>query len=210
LAHTYGRVIREDGQQASKGTAAKGKKKDRYYGTIWKKGADSKWKVVVSVGLLRLKDLPQNEPDKKYGVDPTKADRVTQEVINTELAFSRHAGKKGTSHAFYSFLADDGVAVSLGGSLSNKEFYKRRVAKAKAEGKTGKPRDILAWKPFYSFVSASGDLAYNYGPFTLTWLNSEGKEMVNHGYFITVWKRQADGSWKFRFDGGNSCPPPVK
>jgi hypothetical protein len=31
-----------------------------------------------------------------------------------------------------------------------------------------------------------------------------------YGNYMSVWKKQDDGSWKFVLDGGNTTPPPVK
>ena len=48
-------------------------------------------------------------------------------------------------------------------------------------------------------VSSSGDLAYTIGPYDNFRLNAEGTEVHNRGGWITVWKKQADGSWKIVF-----------
>jgi ketosteroid isomerase-like protein len=32
---------------------------------------------------------------------------------------------------------------------------------------------------------------------------------VGHGYYYTIWRRQADGSWKFVLDVGTPSPPPA-
>ena len=44
--------------------------------------------------------------------------------------------------------------------------------------------------------AATATLAVNTGP----WVREWGKSV---GYFTTVWKRQADGSWKWIYDGGD-------
>ena len=53
--------------------------------------------------------------------------------------------------------------------------------------------------------AASGDMGFTTGPW-------EAKGDINdekpsgYGHFVTVWKKQADGSWKFVVDLGISHP----
>ena len=34
------------------------------------------------------------------------------------------------------------------------------------------------------------------------------QSVVRHGKYVTIWKKQADGSWKFVVDIGNPSSPP--
>jgi len=63
-----------------------------------------------------------------------------------------------------------------------------------------KPNQTLTWEPDYVDVSSSGDLAYTYGTFVFTSIDSTGITNENTGKFHTVWKRQVDGVWKFVWD----------
>jgi len=46
-------------------------------------------------------------------------------------------------------------------------------------------------------VAASGDLAYSRGHFTESYTNPTTKQKVTDGgSYLTVWKKQSDGSWK--------------
>ena len=58
----------------------------------------------------------------------------------------------------------------------------------------------LIWKPDFVDVSASGDLAYTYGAYTYSYKDSTGAIVEQGGIFHTVWKRQADGGWRFVWD----------
>ena len=69
------------------------------------------------------------------------------------------------------------------------------------ENQASKPKDEkLSWKPDFVDVSASGDLAYTYGQYTYSYTDSTGTIVESEGVFHTVWKRQADGSWRFVWD----------
>jgi len=60
-------------------------------------------------------------------------------------------------------------------------------------------------------VSKSGDLAYTQGHYTMTMTDPATKKVMNdHGSYITIYKKQADGSWKAVQDAAISeVPPPA-
>ncbi|MCP5108552.1 MAG: nuclear transport factor 2 family protein [bacterium] len=188
LAYTHGRFKRP---------SAEDKINYGYYGTIWQKDAAGNWKVVVSQGLLRLK-----KPDQKPApnqIHQTRLDAVTKEVVDTEYAFSNYSVKNGTPQAFYRFIADNGIALSPAGPPRTKDDY----AKAAAAKEKKNPKTTLQWKPFFSHAAASADMAYNYGPYKYSITTADGNTKNSYGYFVTVWKKQPNNSWKFLFDGGN-------
>jgi uncharacterized protein (TIGR02246 family) len=53
-------------------------------------------------------------------------------------------------------------------------------------------------------VEVSGDLAVETGTYAMTVIPKGGPAMPDEGKYITVWKRQADGSWKIYRDISNS------
>ncbi|MFN3521363.1 MAG: nuclear transport factor 2 family protein [Phenylobacterium sp.] len=57
-----------------------------------------------------------------------------------------------------------------------------------------KPGPALVWWPVWAGLAESGDLGFTSGPATY-----DGKPS---GWYFTVWKRQADGGWKWVYDGG--------
>jgi ketosteroid isomerase-like protein len=57
-------------------------------------------------------------------------------------------------------------------------------------------------------MAASGDLGYTYGNYILKSKNKEGKVVASYGKYMSVWKKQKDGSWKVAVDMGNSSPEP--
>jgi ketosteroid isomerase-like protein len=40
--------------------------------------------------------------------------------------------------------------------------------------------------------------------------DSTGAAKVYHGFYVTIWKKQADGSWKYVFDTGTDGPEEKK
>ena len=56
-------------------------------------------------------------------------------------------------------------------------------------------------------VMLSGDIAVETGSNEMTITPKGGKPMVDKGKYITIWKRQADGSWKVVRDIANTNLP---
>jgi uncharacterized protein (TIGR02246 family) len=53
-------------------------------------------------------------------------------------------------------------------------------------------------------VSQSGDLAYSYGINTVTFTDPNGNAVSDKGKYLTVYRKQQDGTWKVTADIGNS------
>lgn len=64
----------------------------------------------------------------------------------------------------------------------------------------------LAWHS--NSAGTAGDLAYTSGAYQSKYKDASGKELVDKGKYLTVWKKQADGSWKVLFDTFNTDLPP--
>ncbi len=62
----------------------------------------------------------------------------------------------------------------------------------------------LAWQPEKVGVARSGDLGYTSGTYVWTFKDASGKPVSDKGKYLTVWKRQTDGSWKVLFDMFNT------
>jgi ketosteroid isomerase-like protein len=68
-------------------------------------------------------------------------------------------------------------------------------------------RPLLSWYPSVADVSLAGDMGYSTGPWEFKSDNHDA-ESVAWGTFLTIWKKQADGSWRFAIDLGISNPKP--
>ena len=132
------------------------------------------------------------------GTEPGKdsIEKWKQEVIEAEMSFSELAGKEGISKAFMTYAAEDAVLMR-----NNKLVIGKNNLSVLFENQASAPNDEkLSWKPDFVDVSASGDLAYTYGQFIYSYTDSTGTTIESEGVFHTVWKKQADGSWKFVWD----------
>lgn len=208
LGYTYGRYEIPAAPTNSTSTATGDNKKEinyGYYGTIWIKDAEGKWKVAFSQGLVLLKGLNQ-KPLQKL-IDPEKADPITREVLTTERAFSDYSVANSYLPAFYRFIDDNGIALGSQGTPKKKADYAKLIADAEKKKKTDTSgaSGKLEWEALFSHVAASGDLAYNFGTYLYTETDPKGNQQTGRGYFLTVWKKQSTGNkeWKFVMDCGN-------
>ena len=65
----------------------------------------------------------------------------------------------------------------------------------------------ISWRPDKVEAARSGDLGYSRGAYEMTFKGPDGKQMSDKGKYVTVWKKQADGSWKVVNDIFNSDMP---
>jgi hypothetical protein len=113
-----------------------------------------------------------------------------QSAAEAERAYSAAAQAEGQWTAFRRFATDDAIL-----------FVPQPVAAAEFLRDRKDPPIPVQWWPAESYVSCDGSTAVNTGP----WVRSAQKTI---GYFTTVWKRQADRSWKWAVDIGDALKQP--
>src|SRR6266576_4341868 len=124
-----------------------------------------------------------------------------QSLVETEQAFSKTAEVQGTREAFLLFIADDGVLFRPK-AVNGKEWMKDHPPPP-SNGPQKRP--LLAWQPIFAEVARAGDLGYTTGPWEFK-DDIKDEKPSGYGNFVTLWKRQPDGSWKFVVDLGISHP----
>lgn len=67
----------------------------------------------------------------------------------------------------------------------------------------------LVWRTEKAGVARSGDLGYTSGGYDWSFTDAAGRSIKDKGKYLTVWKKQADGSWKVLFDMFNTDLPPA-
>ncbi len=58
----------------------------------------------------------------------------------------------------------------------------------------------LKWQPHNATVSRSADLGYTFGIWAL---QPKGQDTVLYGTYVSIWKKQQNGVWKYVLDAGN-------
>jgi len=117
---------------------------------------------------------------------PPPAPASVASLVETERAFAQLAQDKGTRTAFGTYIAEDG------------QMFLPAPTRAKPLIEAGKiDFGPIRWWPVYAGIAASQDLGFTTGPA----ISGEGKE-TRYGVFLTIWKRQPDGRWRFIMDKG--------
>ncbi|WP_215225643.1 YybH family protein [Echinicola shivajiensis] len=105
--------------------------------------------------------------------------------------------------AFIGFFENDAVML-----MSNAPAFSGvDEIRANMEGPLSDEGFSIEWVPNHVEVANSGDLGYTIGTYSMTMEDSTGMSMVENGKYLTVWKKQADGTWKVAADMGNSNEP---
>ena len=125
-----------------------------------------------------------------------QADEVNPKValLETDRAFSKLSDEKGMKVAFIEYIDSNGVMLKPD---------HLPIAGADAIDYLIQQNDtgyILSWQPHDGFVSSSGDMGYTYGIYSL---KPSVIDTVFYGTYVTIWKKQKNGTWKFILDSGN-------
>ncbi|MDQ6860616.1 MAG: nuclear transport factor 2 family protein [Verrucomicrobiota bacterium] len=127
--------------------------------------------------------------------DPAAAART---IVENEGKFYRMGQEQNTKAAFLQFLADDAI-IFHPGPINARQEWARRPEKGIS----------LKWRPVFAAISRSADLGYTTGP--AEWRKEKDDEKpFGYGQFISIWRKQKDGSWKVAVDVGGEVPGPPK
>jgi ketosteroid isomerase-like protein len=121
-------------------------------------------------------------------------------MVDTERAFARMSEEEGIRPSFMAFIADDGILFRPT-AVKGKQWMKDNPLPASDK------RPLLSWQPTFADIALAGDMGYTTGPWEYK-ADIKDAEPVAFGNFLTVWKRQPDGTWKFAIDLGISNPKP--
>ena len=123
-----------------------------------------------------------------------------QSMFNADKKFAELSRQKGAAEAFYEFADDDAIMLSKN---SDPVIGRLKIK----EAMEGMENYLLAWAPENGLVSQSADLGYTWGRFELSFDDAEGVEQIRTGKYVSIWKKQADGKWKWVVDIGNTDDP---
>lgn len=138
------------------------------------------------LSIIYLLTLLVSCSEKKLNADP-------QVLMEADLAFSDYSVQHGFQKAFVEFAHDSVVLLKpnqmpIVGKQSLVESYSGRTDS----------NLVLTWKPAKALIAESGELGYTYGFWTFV-----ASSDTSHGTYLTIWKKNSDGQWKFIADTGN-------
>jgi ketosteroid isomerase-like protein len=122
------------------------------------------------------------------------------EMVRMEQQFAARALVVGWKQAFLEYFADSASAFDGDQVVPAKELFRKLPDPTK---------DLrLIWEPRYGDIASSGDFGYLTGPVRrINPAVNEGRPQ--HSIYASVWKRQADGSFRVVMDMGVPTPAPV-
>jgi len=104
------------------------------------------------------------------------------------------------------FYADDAVVLPPNDKTATGKDNIRKII----SDLLGLPNVSVSWTPTKAEAAKSGDLAYLYGTYQLSFTGPDGKPVDDHGKTLEIWKKQADGNWKCIVDTWSSDLPAAK
>jgi ketosteroid isomerase-like protein len=134
----------------------------------------------------------------------TNKEALKAELARMEDAFCAMAKERGLLAAFEYFAAPDVAFIDTDPrQFRGLEAVRRRMG-------PDRPGASLIWSAMFTDVSDDGTLGYNYGRYEFRAPGADGKAIVRTGWFLTIWRRQPDGSWRYVMDNGALDRPPPK
>ncbi len=127
--------------------------------------------------------------------------KIEQTLRDLDAEWTAAAGAKDVDKTV-SYYADDAIVLPPNvPAATTKEAIRAQWKKDLDSMISG------SWKPTRVEVAKSGDMAYASGTYEWIYKDASGKTITDHGKYLEVWEKQADGSWKCSADAWNSDLP---
>ena len=119
------------------------------------------------------------------------------ELMAVDRDFARLSLEIGAHESFLAYIDDSCVLLR-----PNRQPV---IGRKKIEEMYSKPDTsfTLKWEPLFAEIAESGDLGYTYGIYTVEMDSPEGNSVTRDGTYVTIWRKDANGNWKFVLDTGN-------
>jgi len=149
--------------------------------------------AIVAASLSACGDKDKGE---HHGHHMTAAmmDSLRDDLLKTDIAFSKLSEEKGRNAAFIEYAADNATMLRpFSRPITGRDSLRSMLS--------GHPDSSykLTWVPISSDVAKSGEIGFTYGTYTLE-IKGAGHE---DGTYATVWHKDSTKAWKFILDTGN-------
>jgi ketosteroid isomerase-like protein len=132
------------------------------------------------------------------------------DLLAADRAFSQVSVDKGSNAAFLAYMADD---AHIFGTGSQPPIHGKAEAIERFKtSSNGDPKlNVLRWEPETAELSKDGMLGWTDGHWIFeSGPNDAGRRMHITGHYLTVWRKDASGAWKFVADMGTTDPAAEK
>ena len=120
-----------------------------------------------------------------------------QTLLDLDVAFMQDVAAGG-AEAWTSYFAEDGRMFAADGWVVGREAILEHMTAVFSDSTLA-----LRWKPDLADVSMIGDMGYTIGTYRLSTGSGATRSDVVVGTYLTIWRKEADGTWKVAVDIGN-------
>ena len=199
--YTAGRVV----EHGVSGTGAIHGK----YLAYWRHAPDTGWRIwaYVESASPAAPDTVPAAAARAHAAQPAAAARQAggpDRLIAADSAFSARSAASGAAHAFGEYAEPQALTLlgaghgMVWGDSAIGAYFREAIPAG----------DALTWTPRLARLAPSGDLGFTIGDAAYRHVPADGAEQYSYTKYLTVWRRQADGSWRYAADGGNAQPAP--
>lgn len=174
-------------------TAADGAQRFSRTLAYWR-NTDGAWEVlafVVNLPGRPAQPVPAGFVDED--APPVRGPVEVEGMMQADRDFAAQSVAQGPASAFRDWAAPDGIL--LGGPFYGPEALYELMRPGGGQ---------LEWGPTAGAIAPSGDLGFTVGE------AASRQDDGTRGYtkYLTIWRRQPGGAWRFVADGGNARPDP--
>ena len=128
--------------------------------------------------------------------------KIEQALRDLDAQWSAAAGAKDLDKTVSNY-SNDAIVMPPNASAATTKEAIRKIWK----DLLASPGLVISWKATKVEVAKSGDIGFVSGTYELTMNDASGKPVNDHGKYVEVWEKQADGNWKCGADIWNSDLP---
>lgn len=169
------------------------------YISTWRRAAGGAWQLAAHVDMGLTSGTAVLSPGLK-GASAVTGNPLTgagAAFAHEDIDFAKLAAASGAPTAFAAFAAPDATTLPGSGEIIvGPPAIKARMLESPVATAS------WDWHPVYSEGAASGDLGFTVGEATIKIPGPNGVTDY-HSKYLTVWRRQPDGTVRFVVDGGN-------
>jgi ketosteroid isomerase-like protein len=120
-------------------------------------------------------------------------DAAREELMAADRAFAAATAERGAD-GWVEYFASNGRMLGGARIIAGTDSIRAVMTPAFADTSFA-----LTWEPRFAEASEDADLGYTVG----RWERRQAGEVTGTGWYLTVWRRQPDGTWKAEMDLGN-------
>lgn len=142
--------------------------------------------IILFFSMLISSPVLAQEPDSSSALF---------QMREAERNFARASVMRGRNASFIENIADEAIIFANGWLTNGKQFWKDQKVRPL----------VLRWEPEFMVIADSRDFGISTGPWEVQEYRPYTAPLAT-GYFLSVWKKQADGTWQVILDAGSTTP----